>query len=97
MAKAPRKRKTAWQTEALDYLQAYQARHLEALCSLPDLYMYLTHKHALTIGQFHDGLREMVLAGKLRMHPFTGPRSALERSDYALVMNREIMYYAEGI
>ena len=100
MAKSKRKRpakSTDWHPDAIECLRAYQTRHLEALCSLPELFAHLTAKCELTIGQFHDGLREMVLAGKVRLHPFSGPRSALEGSEYALVMNREIMYYAECV
>jgi hypothetical protein len=78
-------------------LQIYQARHLQALCSLPDLYVNVVQKRGVSIGQFHDGIRELVQAGQIRLHPFSGPRSALEREEYALVMNREIMYYAEKL
>jgi hypothetical protein len=97
VAKVKRKRPTTWHAEALDYLQAYQARYVEALCSLPDLYAQVVEKHGVSIGLFHDGLREMVQTGQVRLHPFSGPRSALVREEYALVMSREIMYYAERI
>jgi hypothetical protein len=97
VAKAKRKRPAAWHAEALDYLQAYQARYVEALCSLPDLYAQVVEKHGVSIGLFHDWLRDMVHAGQVRLHPFSGPRSALDRGELALVMNREIMYYAERI
>ena len=96
MAKAKRKRATEWHAEALQFLSAYQARHLEALCSLPELYVHVVEKHGVSIGLFHDGVRAMVQAGHVRLHPFSGPRSALEKGEYALVMNREIMYYVEA-
>ena len=100
MAKVKRKRpakSASWHAEALDYLQAYQAKHVGALSSLPDLYGFVVVKYDVSIGQFHDGIRELVTGGQIRLHPFSGPRSALEREEYALVMSKEIMYYAECI
>ena len=97
MAKGKRKRPADWHAEALQFLQAYQAQHLQALCSLPDLYANVAQKHDVSIGQFHDGIRELVARGQIRLHPFSGPRSALERSEYTLVMDREIMFYAEKL
>ncbi len=100
MAKARRQRAATpadWQADALQHLQKFQAQHLQALCSLPDLYALVTAKHLVTIGQYHDGIRELVHSGRIRLHPFSGPRSALEREEYALVMYKDIMYYAESV
>ena len=97
MAKLKRKRTESWYVEALQYLQAYQAQHLQALCSLPDLYVNVVVEHGVTIGQFHDGIRELVQNEMIRLHPFSGALSALERGEYALVKNKEIMYYAERV
>jgi hypothetical protein len=88
---------TAWHAEALDYLLAYQARHLQAFCSLPDLYANVVARHGISIGQFHDGIRALVQAGQIRLHPFSGSRFALEREEYALVAEKDIMYYAERL
>ena len=84
-----------WHSEALHYLQLYPSQHMEALCSLPALYASVAAKHQLSIGQFHDGIRDMVQAGQIRLHPFTGSLAALEREEYALVMSKEVMYYVE--
>ena len=97
MAKVKRKRPANWHAEALDYLQAFQIKHIQAFCSLPDLYANVVQKHGVSIGLFHDGIRELVQSGQIRLHPFSGSRSALERGEYALVMNREIMYYVERV
>jgi hypothetical protein len=86
-----------WRDEALAYLQAFQARHLQAFCSLPDLYANVVKRHGVSIGQFHNGIRVLVRAGEIRLHPFSGSRSALEREDYALVAGQEIMYYVERL
>lgn len=97
MAKRRKPMPPAWHADALGYLLAYQARHVQAFCSLPDLYANVVARHGVTIGQFHDGIRALVAAGQIRLHPFSGSRFALEHEEYALVMNREIMYYAEGV
>jgi hypothetical protein len=97
VAKRTPKPKANWRDEALRYLHAYQDKHVQAFCSLPDLYLNVVQKYGVSIGLFHDGLRELVQGGRMRLHPFSGPRSALERDEYALVMNREIMYYAEWL
>jgi hypothetical protein len=97
VAKRRKPTPTAWHAEALDYLLTYQARHVQAYCSLPDLYANVVAKHGFSIGLFHDGIRALVAAGKVRLHPFTGSRFALEREEYALVMDKEIMYYVEAV
>ena len=97
MAKRRKPTPTSWHAEALDYLLAYQTRHIQAFCSLPDLYANIAGKHGISIGQFHDGMRALVQAGQIRLHPFSGSRFALEREEFAMVMNKEIMYYAERV
>jgi hypothetical protein len=86
-----------WRDEALAYLQAFQAQHLQAFCSLPDLYASVVQKHGVSIGQFHDAVRALVQEGQIRLHPFSGSRSALVREEYALVADKEIMYYVERL
>ena len=97
MAKRIPKPLANWREEALRYLRAYQDQHLQAFCSLPDLHANVVQKHGISIGLFHDGIRALVQEGQVRLHPFSGARSALERDEYALVMHREIMYYAERV
>jgi hypothetical protein len=88
---------TSWHTEALQYLQAYQTQHIQAFCSLPDLYANIVQKHGASIGQFHDGIRDLVQKKQVRLHPFTGARFALDREEYALMAGKEIMFYAERL
>ena len=86
-----------WHDQALQYLQQYQAQHIQAFCSLPDLYVHHVGKRGVSIGQFHDGIRALVKNGQIRLHPFTGSQYALEREEYALLAGKEIMYYAERL
>ena len=86
-----------WRQEALDYLMAFQARHIQAFCSLPELFVVVVSKHGASIAQFHDELRTLVQEGQVRLHPFSGARSALEREEYALMMGKDVMYYVERV
>jgi hypothetical protein len=64
-------------------------------CPLPDLYQRLQAAHpALTIGRFHDGLRELHDREQVYLHPWTGPLYALPEPAFALMIGHEIAYYA---
>jgi hypothetical protein len=64
-------------------------------CPLPDLYRRLRATHpALTIGQFHDGLRRLHDAERIYLHPWTGPLYALPEPAVALLIGHEVAYYA---
>lgn len=64
-------------------------------CPLPDLYRRLRAEHAsLTIGQFHDGLRELHDREQVYLHPWTGPLYALPEPAFALLVGHEVAYYA---
>ena len=62
---------------------------------LPELYARLQGAHsALTIGRFHDGLRELHDREQVYLHPWTGPLYALPEPAFALLIGHEIAYYA---
>jgi hypothetical protein len=64
---------------------------------LPDLYARLRAVHAgLTIGQFHDGLRELHDREQVYLHPWTGPLYALPEPAFALLVGHEVAYYASS-
>jgi hypothetical protein len=48
----------------------------------------------LTIGQFQDGLRRLLDAGHIYLHPWTGPLYDIPEPPYALLIGHEIAYYA---
>jgi hypothetical protein len=64
---------------------------------LPELYRAararLPH---LTMGQFHDALRQLVAERSLRLLPYTGAMYQLGEPEYGLLQGREVMYYAES-
>jgi hypothetical protein len=70
-------------------------------CPLPELYRRLRATTrsagtppALSIGQFHDGLRELHDREQVYLHPWTGPLYALPEPAFALLVGHEIAYYA---
>jgi hypothetical protein len=64
-------------------------------CPLPELYRRLREKHpSLTIGLFHDDLRQQHEQSQIYLHPWTGPLYAIPEPSYALLIGHEIAYYA---
>jgi hypothetical protein len=64
-------------------------------CPLPELYRRLRGSHpALSIGQFHDGLRELHDREQVYLHPWTGPLYALPEPAFALMIGHEVAFYA---
>jgi hypothetical protein len=86
-----------WLNDALNYLEEQRRRNPLAHCTLPELFRKVAERRHLTIGQFHDGLRELASRGQLRLHPFTGSAHQLQEEQYALIAGQEIKYYAERI
>ena len=46
-------------------------------CPLPELYERVNRVAPLSVGQFHDALRQLVQDRKLELHPWTGPLYAI--------------------
>ena len=66
-------------------------------CPLPELY----HRCAadvlgMSIGAFHDSLRQLERDGRLYLHPWTGPLYDLPEPPFALLVGHEIAYYASA-
>ena len=63
-------------------------------CPLPELFRRLrSASPRLTIGQFHDGLRQFHQEEKIYLHPWTGPLCDLPEPTFALLLGHEIVYY----
>lgn len=86
-----------WLPALLTYLEEYQRKNHYGHCPLPELFHRVAESRGLTIGQFHDGLRQLAQQGKVRLHPFTGAAYQLQDEQYALVAGQEIKYYAERL
>jgi hypothetical protein len=63
-------------------------------CPLPDLYRKLESKDQVTVGLFHDALRQLHDDHQVYLHPWTGPLYALPEPAFALLVGHEVAYYA---
>jgi hypothetical protein len=75
-----------WQASgaADDYPLAELFRHLQP--GIP----------GLTIGRFHDALRDLHDADRIYLHPWTGPLHELPEPAFALLVGHLIAYYASA-
>lgn len=65
---------------------------------LPQLFRFAQSRQpALSLGSFHDAVRQLADAGQLRLSPFTQAMYQLPEPQYAMIVGREIMYYVEGV
>lgn len=63
-------------------------------CTLPELFRALPNTEPLTLGAFHDCLREMCADGALALHHWTGPLYAMPEPQFALMIGHGVAYYA---
>jgi hypothetical protein len=84
-----------WQSAAVDKLAHWHANTTAEDCPLPELYRHARlHHTSLTIGEFHDGLRQLHAQERIYLHPWTGPLYAMPDPPLALLIGHEIAYYA---
>lgn len=84
-----------WLADLREHLSDWDTGGAAGDCPLPDLYRRLQVAYpVLTIGQFHDGLRELHDQEQVYLHPWTGPLYALPEPAFALLVGHEIAYYA---
>jgi hypothetical protein len=84
-----------WIAALLAYLGRWQASGASEDCPLPDLYRHAKQTAPpLTIGHFHDGLRQLHETEQIYLHPWTGPLYDIPEPPYALLVGHEIAYYA---
>lgn len=86
---------TAWAAKALKYLAEHRRRNPYGRCPLAELFQKTAAASGLSIGQFHDGVRQLAAQGKIALHPFTGAAYQLQDEQYALVAGQEIKYYVD--
>jgi hypothetical protein len=64
-------------------------------CPLPELYRRLqAQSPGLTLGAFHDALRQLHDGGQAHLHPWTGPLYDIPEPAYALLVGHVVAYYA---
>ena len=85
----------AWKESVLAFLARRQAAQTDGDCPLPELYRQARQAApALTIGGFHDALRQLHDAARIELHPWTGPLYDIPEPPYALLVGHTIAYYA---
>jgi hypothetical protein len=83
-----------WPALLLDHLAKWQGDAAED-CPLPELYRQISSwKPGMTIGRFHDALRQLVETGRVYLHPWTGPMYEMPEPSFALLVGHEVAYYA---
>jgi hypothetical protein len=84
-----------WKSAALAFLAEWSRTRPNDDCPLPELYRHVKRSAPhLTIGQLHDGLRQLHDNGTIYLHPWTGPLSEIPEPAIALLVGHMIAYYA---
>ena len=61
---------------------------------MPELYRQARQSSPrLSIGHFHDGLRQLHEREQIYLHPWSGPLYEIPEPQYALLVGHEIAYY----
>ncbi len=85
----------SWLAGVVPYLEQRHNAGAPEDCALPELFRHAREfAPTLTIGQFHDALRQLLDAGRIYLHPWTGPLYDLPEPPLALLVGHEIAYYA---
>jgi len=63
-------------------------------CPLPDLFRKLESADRVSVGLFHDALRQLHDDHQIYLHPWTGPLYAMPEPAFALLVGHEVAYYA---
>lgn len=88
------KEREDWRGLVIPFLQVWHEQRPQQDCPLPELHRHLRgHAPDLSIGQFHDGLRQMVEAGQVRLYPWTGPLYELPEPTLALLVGHTVAFY----
>lgn len=84
-----------WKADALAFLSSWHASGASEDCPLPELFRQARQvEPALSIGRFHDGLRQLHDAEQIYLHPWTGPLYAIPEPPLALLVGHAVAYFA---
>ncbi|MBL8799905.1 MAG: hypothetical protein JNM56_38845 [Planctomycetia bacterium] len=84
----------AWHEGVLTFLHHWQTQHPMADCALPEVYEQAQRSGSyLSIGEFHDGLRQLHERQLIYLHPWTGPLYDIPQPALALMVGHELAYY----
>lgn len=93
---APTVAKEDWSEDVVRLVvEQKQANPFQRL-TLPQVYERLRARHTdLTLGEFHDGLRRLHRAQRIRLGPYTQALATIDDGQNALYLDREVKYYVE--
>jgi hypothetical protein len=63
-------------------------------CPLPNLFRAVSQSIAMTVGAFHDALRQLFEDHQIYLHPWTAPLYTLPEPKFALMVGHEVAFYA---
>lgn len=91
----PHPRENSWVQEIEPYLRSRYESGTPGDCPLPELYNFLHKQYpALTIGPYHDVLRQLHDEGRIRLSGWTGPLEDIPHPNLAMFLSHRVMYYA---
>jgi hypothetical protein len=83
-----------WTVDALNYLDRRRSAGAPGDCPLPELFSAVVGHHPnLTLGEFHDGLRQLNQRRAVRLRP-ADRDDEVTRPEYALLAGESVCYYA---
>lgn len=84
-----------WPALLLDHLAKWQGSAAAEDCPLPELFRQINSwKPGMTLGRFHDALRQLQETDRVYLHPWTGPLYEIPEPAFALLVGHEVAYYA---
>jgi hypothetical protein len=84
-----------WPALLLDHLAKWQGGAGSEDCPLPELFRQINAwKPGMTLGRFHDALRQLYKGNRVYLHPWTGPMYEIPEPSFALLVGHEVAYYA---
>ena len=92
----PAQASAEWLNKSVDFVRQYRQKNPLGSCPLPELFRGAAEPAGISIGQFHDGVRQLVRERRLRLHPWTGPMYQLKDEQYALMLGQEIKFYVDA-
>lgn len=82
-----------WKQDAVAYLRKFNTRNPSGSCPLPEFFRAVAAPKGVTLGEFHDGLRELSSQGKIWLDAWTQPLYALKEEQFSLILDKEIRFY----
>ena len=84
-----------WLHRVVEYVMKYRQANPHRSCSFADLFKAIVEPAGVSIGEFHDGLRQLSRERKISLRPWTGAMSDLDDDHLALVLAKETKFYAD--